>query len=330
MGALAVVAVLLVVAGCAGVAHAQDEAARTQSRSLFTSGATALGDGRPGEALGYFERAYRLFPHYATLYNIGLCQRALGRPVDSVTALMKFLEEGGEAVSAEQRTTASRLIKEGRAKIVLATVKIAPPSAKVLIDGKPLEGGEVLLDPGSHAIDATAAGRQSVHHTFTVEAGARPVISLTMPKEGEPVTTPPAVVEPAAFGVDAQKPPPPPPSTPGEPARFTTTFWIASGVAAGALVTAGVTGGIALADSSAYGDPKTSDADAADRKSRGETLRVVADVSLGVAAIGAIVAIVIVTRSPDPKAATPAKAKGVTLLPGATPAGGSLDLRLRF
>jgi hypothetical protein len=119
-------------------------------------------------------------------------------------------------------------------------------------------------------------------------------------------------------------------TVPGEPSRFTSTFWVASGVAAAALVTAGVTGGLALADSSAYNDPKTSDAEAANRKSRGETLRVVADVSLGVAAIGAIVAIVIVTRSPDPQTATPSKGKAVTFLPGAAPSGGSLDLRVRF
>jgi hypothetical protein len=320
--------VLLLLFGCAGVAHADDEAARAQSRTLFTSGATALDDGRPGEALAYFQRAYSLYPHYATLYNIGLCERALGHTVDSVTAFMKFLDVGADAVSPEQRSTATRLIKEGQAKIVLATIKVTPSSAKIQVDGKPLEGREVLLDPGSHAIDATAGGRQPVHHTFTAEPGSRPVISLTMPRDDEPGTTP-VVVEPPV--VDRQNPPPSPqPSTPGEPSRFTTTFWIASGVTAAALVTAGITGGIALSDSSAYHDPKTSDADAASRKSRGETLRVVADVSLGVAVIGAVVALVVVTRSPDPVAASPAKAKGVTLLPGATPRGGSLDLRLRF
>jgi hypothetical protein len=326
--ALAVVAVLVLVVGCARIAHADDDvAARAQSRAFFTNGAAALEDGRPGEALAYFQRAYGLYPHYATLYNIGLCQRALGRPVDSVTALMKFLDEGGEAVSAEQRTTASRLIKEGQAKIVLVTLKITPSSAKVLVDGKPLEGREVLVDPGAHAIDATAAGRQPVHHTFTAEPGARPVINLTMPRDDEAATTSPPVVAPPD---DRRNAPPQPPSTPPEPSRFTTTFWMASGIAVGALVTGGVTGGMALADSSAYRDPKTSDAEAANRKSRGETLRVVADVSLGVAVIGAIVAIAIVARAPDPAPAAPVKGRRVSLLPHATPAGGSLDLRLGF
>jgi hypothetical protein len=322
-----VLAVLLLL-GCARTARADDEAARAQSRTLFTSGATALDDGRPGDALAYFQRAYALYPHYATLYNIGLCQRALGRTVESVTALMKFLDVGADAVSPEQRTTATRLIKEGQAKIVLATIKMTPASAKVTIDGKPLDGREVLLDPGSHVLDATAAGRQPVHHTFTAEPGARPVINLTMPKDDEPVATAPVVDEPPV--VDGHPPPPPPPA-PGEPpSRFTTTFWIASGAAAAALVTAGITGGIALADSSAYNDPKTSDADAANRKSRGETLRVVADVSLGLAAVGAIVAIVVVTQGPDATAAAPAKNKTLTLVPGTTLRGGSLDLRVRF
>ncbi|MDB4994319.1 MAG: TonB-dependent receptor [Myxococcaceae bacterium] len=327
--ALGVVAALVLLFACTAVARADDEAARAQSRTLFTSGATALDDGRPGDALAYFQRAYGLYPHYATLYNIGLCQRALGRTVESVTAFMKFLDVGADAVSPEQRATATRLIKEGQAKIVLATIKVTPSSAKIQVDGKPLEGREVLLDPGSHVVDATAGGRQPVHHAFTAEPGSRPVINLTMPRDEEPATTP-VVVEPPV--VEGEKPPPPPPpSTPsGETSRFTTTFWIASGVTAAALVTAGITGGIALSDSSAYNDPRTSDADAASRKSRGETLRVVADVSLGVAVIGTVVAIVIVTRSPDPAATSPAKSKGVTLLPGASPHGGSLDLRLRF
>ena len=122
---------LVLLFGCPRVAVADDEAARAQSRTLFTSGATALDDGRPGDALAYFQRAYGLYPHYATLYNIGLCQRALGRTVESVTAFMKFLDVGADAVSPEQRGTATRLIKEGQAKIVLATIKVTPPSAKV-------------------------------------------------------------------------------------------------------------------------------------------------------------------------------------------------------
>jgi hypothetical protein len=74
-----------------------------------------------------------------------------------------------------------------------------------------------------------------------------------------------------------------------------------------AAAAGGVTGGLALSDSNAYNDPATPDAEAEDRKSRGQVLRVVADVCFGAAIAAGVGAVLVAVRpieAPAPGAAS--------------------------
>ena len=84
-------------------------------------------------------------------------------------------------------------------------------------------------------------------------------------------------------------------------------------------VVLGVTGGIALSDSSAYSDPATPDAEAEDRKSRGQVLRVVADVSFGVAIAAGVGAILVAARPIETQAPKPPASGSISVVPMASP-----------
>ena len=73
------------------------------SRALF--GAKALDEGRAQEALTLFQEAYRLHRSYVTWYNIGLCERGLGHPVEAVDAFRAFLKGGGAQIPSDTAAT---------------------------------------------------------------------------------------------------------------------------------------------------------------------------------------------------------------------------------
>src|SRR5687767_12530291 len=106
-------------------ARADDETnARAQSRAFFVEGVRALDDARLRDALVAFTSAYELFPHYATLYNIGLCRRALGAYAMAANAFQRFLDEGGAAITAEERATVTSLLAEMDARTGTAVLRV--------------------------------------------------------------------------------------------------------------------------------------------------------------------------------------------------------------
>lgn len=82
IGARAVLAITLTLA-CVATAHAQD--GPTRARQLFEAGVAAMDRGSPGEAAGYFDQSYRLFPRASTACNMAVAQERLGRACDAVT-----------------------------------------------------------------------------------------------------------------------------------------------------------------------------------------------------------------------------------------------------
>ena len=308
--------VLLIATLCAtGVALAQsDPTARETSRREFAVGAAALEDGRASEALAHFERAYALFPHYSTWYNIGLAHRALGQPVDAVGAFQKYLEQGGTAVARGRRDMVEGLIRESRQKIATVRVATVPADAAVTIDGKAVDGGGPHpLNPGEHAIDVTAPGFVAARKTVQLAASSSVVVQVELEAERAP-SPPPEALSPRPIAPASASPPralPIPPSDPPEDrARqdFTpldTSFWTVTALSGVALVSGTVLGVLALNDASVHNRASTSDEEADRRRSRGEVLRVAADISFGLAIVGGVTAILLAGREAPGEASTP-------------------------
>lgn len=132
------------------------------ARDLFASGLEFVRNGEFEAAAAQFEEAYRISPNYAVLYNLGQAYVALGKPVEALRALEKFLEVGGAAVDPKRRSEVQELISFNQKRIGFASLLVEPPNAEISIDGRPVAKGmaheRLPLATGTHGITATANG----------------------------------------------------------------------------------------------------------------------------------------------------------------------------
>jgi len=147
------------------------------------------------EALVEFRRAYERSPHFAVLYNIGLCHVALGRPVDALEVFSRYLAEGGAEVPSERRAQVETQIREIEARFAELTITADRAGTEVAVDGRalgrtPLER-PVRLPAGAHEISATLDGvpvlkrrielAEAERRTFDVAFAQTPVTSSPAP-----------------------------------------------------------------------------------------------------------------------------------------------------
>jgi hypothetical protein len=194
-----------------GSEEASSDPKLAEARTAFKEGTSLARQAQWGEALLAFERSQNLRPHTFTTYNIGYCERALGRYTRARKLLAKALAEndarGGTALSADVVNDARKYLAEMDKRVARATVTLAPSDAAVAVDGRPLEivsgdrtapvlsagtrdlgAGEVpqsasfelLLDPGSHVFTVSRAGSSDLVVARTFAAGAVTPLDLKL------------------------------------------------------------------------------------------------------------------------------------------------------
>jgi hypothetical protein len=182
-----------------------------EARTAFKEGTSLARQAQWGEALLAFERSQNLRPHTFTTYNIGYCERALGRYTRARKLLAKALAEndarGGMALSADVVNEARKYLAEMDKRVARATVTLGPADAAVAVDGRPLEvvsgdrtspvmsagtrdpgpgevpqsaSFELLLDPGSHVFTVSRAGSSDLVVARTFAAGAVTPLDLKL------------------------------------------------------------------------------------------------------------------------------------------------------
>ncbi len=117
-----------------------DDVERTRAREAFLRGTALVRDARWAEALAAFEEAEATLPHAITIYDIGACERALGRYTSARATLERALDE-----HASKRTELpSALVDDTKAYLaeidrLLARVTVSvSPDATLVVDGRPL------------------------------------------------------------------------------------------------------------------------------------------------------------------------------------------------
>lgn len=281
---------------------------RTKSNLAFEQGVKTFQAGRISEALSYFRESYNLLPRAAPLYNIAQCELGLDHPIEALDALRMYAASGGTSPVNE-------FFREAEQKIAKLRLKIEPPDALVRIDGKEAEKGasEWRLNPGVHTLEIQAPGYTPLSKRLDLERGSSQELSLAL----EPIVTPAASssAEPVSSA----------PAAPIAPAKRQRSgaFWGATTVSAALLLTGTVTGVIALRNASIYNSQAPGHKDASLRSS-GETLRVVADVSFGLAILSGVGAYLL--SSPT----TPTTSRGAWPSVAAGPAGGWLGVSGRY
>jgi hypothetical protein len=192
----------------AGVSESTTDVVK--ARELFVKGTTLVRAAQWAEALGAFEQSSRLRPHPITTYNIGACERALGRYTVARASLQRAI--AGEPnvtgeLPASLRAEAQGYIAEIERLLVHVDLKLAPVDALVAVDGRPLAAREaagaapewvaglrppgrgealpaarltVVLDPGTHLFTLSRKGFSDQLVTKTFKPGARQALTLNL------------------------------------------------------------------------------------------------------------------------------------------------------
>jgi len=182
-----------------------------RARELFARGTTLVRSAQWTEALAAFEESNRLRPHPITTYNVGACDRALGRYTVAQAMLERALaEEAGSAKLPESlRGEARTYLLEMARLLVHIELTITPSDAAVALDGRPLQtmdrpdgskvlvagqraagrgealpatSVEVLLDPGTHLITLSRKGFSDAVVTKTFSPGTHAALKLNLDK----------------------------------------------------------------------------------------------------------------------------------------------------
>ncbi len=323
-----------------------DETTR-QARALFTQGTAFANRGDWSQALPAFEQSEALRPHAVTTYNIGFCERAVGRTMRARKMLGKALAEsaahGGVELPDDLTASARTYLSELEKRIARAVVTVSPADASILVDGAPLERGategprpvlwagtrdpgageaapastfELELDPGPHVFVASKEGSGNQVTTRTFQAGAEVELMLAISPPPPPPPPPalaqgPAVPGPVSSPADREHV-----SAPSRIPRY-----VAIGVGAAGLATGIIAGSMAMAERAKVSQecqsftctgPGTTDL------SRADTAADTATAGFIVAGVGEATAAVLWWLSPK---AAPAAAR---VSPWLGPAGGGV------
>ncbi|HLK41346.1 MAG TPA: hypothetical protein VKU41_31565 [Polyangiaceae bacterium] len=198
-----------------------------------------------------------------TTYNIGYCERALGRYTRARKRLGEALAEnaahGGVELPEDLARAAKGYLAELERQIARAVVSVSPEGAAVSVDGRPLERAvmdgprpvlwactrdlgpaevapaatfELHLDPGTHVFVVSMAGYPDSVITKSFDAGSEANVVLTLS------APPPAPTPTPAVGPESEA------NAPAPSSRL--PLYVALGVAGAGLATGLVSGAIAI------------------------------------------------------------------------------------
>jgi PEGA domain-containing protein len=220
-GSLSVRPLLTLVAGIAGAlgfapaAVAQppsetrsDDPKLTEARELYVRGLRLVKQAQWAEALAMFERSRALRPHALTTYNIGACERALGRYTRALSRLNEALTENerSHVLPPSILDEARGFVAEIERLLVHLELEVVPADAGIAVDGRPLSptktgskpvlvagiappgpptapphsAFELVLDPGTHLFTLRRRGYADAVANKTFGAAHRGKLRLEL------------------------------------------------------------------------------------------------------------------------------------------------------
>ncbi len=179
------VAALLLAPASAAAASDADQA---RAEALFTEGRRLLAASRFADACPKFAESQRLDPAIGTLLNLGDCYEKTGRTASAWAVFQGAAEEARRASDTRRGTVAAERAAALGARLVKLTIVVpktsVTPGLVVKRDGVTVDhaawGKATPMDPGWHAIEATAPGKRRWTLPVTIDA-TRPTTVITVP-----------------------------------------------------------------------------------------------------------------------------------------------------
>jgi hypothetical protein len=266
---------------------------RQQAASHFQRGVELFEANDFSKALTEFRAAYDAAPSFEVLWNIGLCEKKLGRYADAVATLEAYLKQGGTKIPADRRAAVADQLKEVRALTAPLTVHATGAPATVFLDSEsigitPMEN--VLVPLGKHAVRVERDGFEPVTVSREFVSGQPAEVDVELKPRAVATAPAPAPVASPAPLVEEQ----PAPVAPRRPFPTLGVFGLSLGAAAiGGGVAFGIAGRKVSSEiSQLYETGGTWDDTWVAKERWGDTARTLCPVSiavgLGLAAAGGV------------------------------------------
>jgi len=180
-----------------------------RSREEFRTGGRLVEQSEWAAALAAFERSLALKPHALTVYNIGVCQRFLGRYTLAAQTLRSALSrsDGNDGELPQLfRDQAKAYVDEIDRKLARITLTVAQSEATVAVDGRPLASGTegevvagvappgegkrvpaarfvVVADPGPHVLTFQLEGHDTLEVRRDLKPGTSDELAMSLTEQ---------------------------------------------------------------------------------------------------------------------------------------------------
>ena len=249
---MARLAAIAAIAAAPTSALAQGAGEQAAAEALFKQGRDLMTAGRFAEACPKLAESERLDPATGTLLNLATCYERNGQ---LASAWVTYKEAASASQKADQQERA-QLARRKAAELEprLPTLTIVVPAAADRPDlqikrdgdavGRAAWGVPIPVDPGAHAVEATAAGRKPWHGQASIEGTPAQTSIEVPPLEIEPPPEQPPI---AAAPNPAPLPPPGPEPAAAPPASSGSAQRVL-GIVVGAVGIGGVVAGALLGE----------------------------------------------------------------------------------
>jgi hypothetical protein len=259
-----------------------------QARMQYQQGIELFENGKLEQAAIAFERAYELKPSWKIMFNLGQVRNDLGHFAEALKAYTRYLAEGGGEVPKDRVAQVKAEIERLNALVGMIVIESETPGATVYVDKRkegetPLQGS-IFVDLGEHEV-AVKLGATELHREVVKVAGGQRVAVKVAPA---PAADEGASIPSTQSTVSTDSAP-----TDSAPRVWT---WVAAGIGGAGLVGAVVTGSLALnkkGEVTDQCDGKDCPLSLSDDFDAVERMNVATDVLIGVAAAGAVAAVVL-------------------------------------
>jgi hypothetical protein len=269
---VAVVVASVVVATCsfapAAFAQAPPPPSKEDAGASWERGLTFFRDKDYVAAMVQFKRAYELDPNWMVLFNIGQTANELKSYAEALTALERYLKEGGDQVPAERRPKVEALVAELREKVAAVTVKTNVEGVNIAVDdvdvGVTPLAAPVRVNAGRRKFSALKEGYAPLTRFIEVAGNEQKEVSLDLVSLTGPGSNRPEQPE----------------------VKRTPWPWVGLGITGATGIATAVIGGLAFSKKSAFEDAlntfPTSSGAIEEARSEAKTFAVAADVLGGV------------------------------------------------
>lgn len=155
-----------------------------RQHAVFDKGIRLCDQSRWAEARAAFLEAWSLKKSHAVAANLGDVELIVGDPRSAAEHLSYALRELTAGEKPALRKLLAERLEEARRLVGTLRIRVTPPGAEVLVDGKPLlfeeTPEEIFVDPGTHRVTARRDGYAEAEKVVTVAAGTRQVVTLAL------------------------------------------------------------------------------------------------------------------------------------------------------